>query len=294
MRRKLIQQGKATLMVSLPADWAKAQKLSKGNEVELSHIGNSIIVSPGKIRTKEAISLSLIDETESSVRTLITAAYRKGYDVVNITYSSKKQLSLVRTLIKDNLLGFDILERTDTKIVIENITEPSYDHFENIFSKVFLSIQQLLDATIENTRKGKVVAPHKDIARRIQQYDNFCRRAIMKHALPKQKNEHVWTLLTKLVHASRELEHLSDSVTAPLPTIAKYLESCKQHFTYLHNAYLKQDISLLSPLHASEKRLIYKEGYALLKKKPHPATYHAMLFARQIYLCTSSISGMLL
>ena len=50
MRRKLVKQGNATLMISLPSKWAKENKLDKGDEIILNEYGRDLIVSTEEVK----------------------------------------------------------------------------------------------------------------------------------------------------------------------------------------------------------------------------------------------------
>ena len=43
MKRKLVKQGPATLMVSLPVKWLQSQNLNKGDEVDIEVKDNKIV-----------------------------------------------------------------------------------------------------------------------------------------------------------------------------------------------------------------------------------------------------------
>ena len=49
MKRKVIKQGPATLMISLPSKWAKNIGLKQGDEVELIEKGNGLLISSGSV-----------------------------------------------------------------------------------------------------------------------------------------------------------------------------------------------------------------------------------------------------
>ena len=67
MIRKLVKQGAATMMISLPARWIKFNQLGKGDEINLEEKENEIRVTTGKIdkKKKEIIFLSTPYDTKS-------------------------------------------------------------------------------------------------------------------------------------------------------------------------------------------------------------------------------------
>src|SRR3989344_3728847 len=147
MRRKLVKQGASTLMISLPSKWIHANSLDKGKEINLEVIDNNILISPSQIETKKEAILELKSLTESLIRTLITNTYRKGFDKVKVNFESEKQFKILNNTIKTRLIGFEVIKKEQTSCIIENITEPSPEQFENILRKIFYSIHDLFETT---------------------------------------------------------------------------------------------------------------------------------------------------
>ena len=75
MKRKIVKQGAATLMVSLPSAWLRENKLGKGDEIDLEVFDDNLFVSATNIDIKREIEITLHDLAETSIRTLITNTY---------------------------------------------------------------------------------------------------------------------------------------------------------------------------------------------------------------------------
>ena len=73
MKRKLVKQGAATLMVSIPSKWAKANNLDKGDEVELDEFRNRLVLSVDGTSQRSERIIEINSLTESTIRTLITS-----------------------------------------------------------------------------------------------------------------------------------------------------------------------------------------------------------------------------
>src|SRR3989344_1107667 len=106
MKRKLVQQGTSTLMVSLPSKWIKQNNLTKGSEVDVDEKGSELIISPDEKNNKIMGEISLIGDTESLIRTIITNAYRSGNDKIKITFENNDQFRILENTIKTRLIGF--------------------------------------------------------------------------------------------------------------------------------------------------------------------------------------------
>ena len=60
MKRKLVKQGSATLMLSIPAKWAQLHNLGKGEEVNMEIEEEKLIISSSEIATKNEAAIKLI------------------------------------------------------------------------------------------------------------------------------------------------------------------------------------------------------------------------------------------
>lgn len=295
MKRKLVKQGASTMMVSLPSKWIKANNLDKGDEIDLEEKKNSLIINPEAKKKKSETEIQLTGLTESSIRTIITNAYRIGYDKIKVNFADESALPIIQKTLDKNLIGFEIIKRNEKGCEIENITEPSYEQFDNIFSKIFLNIEELFQIASSNLNGEE--HEFEDIERKIQQFDNFCRRVIAKSEIY-DRMQLKWAFHTELIHAQRELYHLlryleKNKVKADKEAFS-LLEDSKNIFQMLEKAYQEKNISLLEKIHEEEKGLIYKKGYSSIKKSNPIVIHHLMNVIRNLYLATSPLSGSLI
>jgi len=296
MERKIVKHGPATMMISLPAKWIKKKGLKKGDELSIEQKEDHLILSLDKRKHKSETALNLTQLEESSVRTILTNAYRLGYDKINISYKNEDVLSVIKMLVEKNLLGFEITKKTEEGCVIESITEPSLDQFENIFSKVFMNIEDMFMIG-EKILKGEK-KEFEDVDRKIQQLDNFCKRVLVKNSMF-ENNFLQWNFHSSLIHASRELYHLFDYLSKTNFKASKseleLFVKVRKIFEKIKEAYLKKDLSLLEQIHKIEKQLIYNEGYGALKKSKDPIVVtHLLITAKHFYLANSPLMGMVI
>lgn len=80
MRRKVIQLAGKTLVVSLPSKWVKKTVVNKGDELEITENGHSLVISQieKKVCTRTVIDVSGLNA--SLVWRYLTAAYIKGIE----------------------------------------------------------------------------------------------------------------------------------------------------------------------------------------------------------------------
>ncbi len=300
MKRKVVQQGAATLMVSLPAKWAKAHHVKKGSEVLLKPMEGGLFVSADILEPKTKATITLVGLTESSIRTLITNTYRKGRDIITVHFKTEKQFEILKKVVKTRLIGFEVISRGKGVCVVENITEPSAEQFETLMRKMFYNISELFDLTEENLKHPKVLLDVEEAEERIQRYSNFCYRVIANKRLQTRNSEFLWMFIALIVHGQRELYLLNrylNSNTKISKEVASFCHHARKIFDIIRKSYFEKDVSLLGEVHDIEKELLYSEGYGLLqesKRHDNIALYYLMSAIRRFYQSNSPLSGMLL
>ncbi len=298
MKRKLVKQGVATMMISLPSKWVKEHHLEKGDEIELERIDNNLLISSKTVNKKTETELKLERTDESEIRTLITNAYRAGCDRVKVDFGDEKRFRQLNKIIKSNLIGFDIIKKEKDFCIVENITEPSENQFDNILKKMFLSISELLEITEKRLTGSK--EDYEEVEERIQKYDNFCRRVISKNRVLGKKSEFFWTFLSMLMHGQREIYFLNEKLeqkTSISDKTKNLLGDVQELFSLISNVYLKKDIKLLSKVRELHKDAVYKKGQTLLqskKGKENLILYHMIIAMRQFYHANSPLFGLIL
>jgi phosphate uptake regulator len=291
MKRKIVQQGAATLMISLPSKWAKKFNLKKGDEVDIEEHESNLLVSSKEIKAKLETEISITGIAESSIRTIITNAYRIGYDRIKINFSNEEQFKILQDTIRTRLLGFDVIKKEKNSCIIENITEPSSDQFDNLLQKVFMNIDELFESSIQRLKGEKPVSDYKDTESRIQQYDNFCRRVMAKKS--ERKSQLFWTFLALIVHGQRDLYHLNkhlDRTKEKDKDAIGLLMDSRTMFDMIVNAYAKKSIQILEQVHDIHEKTMPK----FQKSMKSPAIYYITSSMRNFYLSSSPLMGWLI
>jgi hypothetical protein len=298
MKRKVVQQGAATLMVSLPSEWARKVKVKKGDEVDINEVEGNLLVSKGYSGKKRKTKVVLKEDTESAVRTAIVNAYRSGFNVIELHYFEKEVFSIVLDTLQNYLIGFDVISREGLSCVIENITEPSGDQFDVFMKKIFINIEMLLDGTYDRLKTGAKFSEYKQLTLMVHKYDNFCRRLIAKNNTFGSKSKLFWTFLGILIHGQRELYHLNRYLDKNKVAFKQFkvVDDLKKLFGALKEAYLEKDVSKVERVHTLEKQIVYKKVYTSLegRGKDNIVLFHLGMSAKHFYLASSPLLGLLL
>jgi phosphate uptake regulator len=299
MKRKLILQGNNSYTVTLPIKWVKEYNLAPGAEIDVDVDDNRVIVQAEMQYKKSSITLDMKGETESYLRTVISNAYRIGYDIIEVKFENNSQLKHIRATVKNNLLGFDLLNEVKNTCMIENIAEPSGDQFNAIFDKMFIMVSHLFSETEKAFKKQSDYEHIQEITNKLTEYDNFCRRAISKKRFIEKNSQFYWLLFSYVLHVGREIFILNKTLKAKNITATKetfeLLKKTAELFSLLQKSYMKRSTKFLDSIHALEKEIIYEYGYKALNKnsKDHILVHHILSIARNTYLANSPLCGLL-
>lgn len=300
MKRKVVKLGPATLVVSLPSKWTKKFSVKAGDELDLEEEENKLVIVPGGVKEKLETSISLSNHTESSIRTMLTNAYRLGYDSVRVAFDTEKQFQILNDVVKTRLIGFEVIKKEKGSCVIENLTEPSGDQFETLMQKVLYNVSELLTLTKQRFKKEEPAVNYEELEEKMQQYDNFCRRAVSKGKVGVKNPMLFWSFIGLIIHGQREIYHLNKYLDKNKVNISKdsikLLDECSEIFELVKKAYLGKDMKPLEHAHTKEKEAVITNGYPVLAKqgKESIVAHRIMASARQFYLSSSPLMGLLL
>lgn len=156
--RKLIKQGHQGLTVTLPIKWVRKYNLKGGGEINLEETDQGLLFSTkGNIKNKE-LNLFVDETNKSRIRTIISSAYRRGFNKVTLKTKNKFSFLEINQIV-DSLIGFVITEQYEQKIVIENVMKDQFEHVESILNKLFVTTKYL---------QSKVISGEKNDAEIIQ------------------------------------------------------------------------------------------------------------------------------
>lgn len=303
MRRKLVQQGTTTLMVSLPRTWTKRFNLRKGQEVDITDAKDHLIIASSERKHKKEITLSFKTHTESAIRLTLINAYRAGYDALTIKNIDKEQLTIIREVLQNYLLGMEITTQEKGVCVIESITEPHEEKFDIVFQKIFSGIATMIQGTAARLQNNTSFPDYDFTMLNIHKYDNFCRRMMTKQNIYSDKAIFFWNFLSLVIHAPRELYHLNKYLDKQKPKLSakessiyvQYLSSLQELFSLLRHAYQEKDLFAIEKVHEKARKLLFTNIYNEMKKNSNQVVlYHLGTALRNLYLSTSPLIGLML
>ncbi len=238
MKRKVVQVGKFTKVVSLPSKWVEKNKIKKGDDIDVEEYENKIVLKLDKGQSIQKIALDLSKGYDYNVRD-IKAMYRYGYDEIHITFDNIEILNKLQKAISEQLMGFDIVNQDNKKCLIKNLMEESQTEIDTIIRRLFLLTLSMADESYTKitSRKMEQLNEVQAMERMNNKLCNLCERILNKKGYKEyRKTLFIYALI-------RELDQIADA----------YRDLCK----YL----IKEE----KPTLTNEVLDIYKEVNALFR-----------------------------
>jgi phosphate uptake regulator len=302
MKRKLVKQGSSTMMISLPSKWIKSNNLEKGSEIDLEEKENTLIIAGGhKQEKKKETTMHVTDDNRHDIRNMLTHLYRRGIERIIIKGITQKDADTARKTANDILLGFEIVDKTNDFLVLENISEPTEEKYEVMLRRVFLIIKETHRILEEDHKTGRFTRLN-DVEELKKQQDKhilFCRRIIAKQNSIQSAIE--WELLTFLMHIEHKYYYLYRYATEKKSRSTKQTgELLKQLGSFLekyYDAYFTKDIKKIHDINKARNEFYFEKCYGELEKSRGRETIMIGQIAeiyRMIQIGTSPILGRLL
>lgn len=209
MKRKVVQQGPATLMVSLPSKWVKENNVSKGDELDLAEEKGKLILTVDMPSSSAISKEHAVADFGVFNEYFVNYFYQKGYDEVMIRCKDLAVAELVEKRARE-LIGFEIVEKGATFVRIRSLMKTDQQEFDTVLRKLFQitlvmgdKITDALNAESINQKKeflAEVILNEKEN----NKYSDLCIRILFKNKY--QYPDDGFTYFALL----RELEQVGD------------------------------------------------------------------------------------
>lgn len=298
MKRKLIKQGLGGYTIYLPKKWVDQRNLNSGDEVEINIEDGRLMIDSLLKHKKAESTVMILSPFKSLTRALVINQYRLGFDKIIIKYDDKSVEKTIKSIIAEDILGFEIITQSQGATVIESLTEPSIDHFDNLINKHFFILKEIaaLTRSVISKRDKAVFQQINELVLKLNQHANFLRRCISKKLFSNRVAPSYWLFLSNLALVSREFKLISDyaaknkiklnsDVSLLLSAIDKLIDT-------LHNLYLKKDLKLMQDIFMLQDKYSFGCGEKMLdsKKANHKTAIHYLInIIRQLYHASSPL-----
>ena len=135
MKRKIIQLADTTQAITIPREFALNNELKKGDYVNVEIINNSLVIKNNN-NIDSKIELNFENLSQDLIWRHLITAYRKGVNIITISYSDKEELSIIQSLVKD-LIGMTIIKKGSNKVIVQDIFNKHDINIKEIISRIF-------------------------------------------------------------------------------------------------------------------------------------------------------------
>jgi phosphate uptake regulator len=217
MKRKVAQIGPCTLMVSLPAKWAKTNNIKKGDEVDIIEENQLLKISVNE--SKPVLRKKILDTSniEKNITRYLAAIYRKGYDSVEIRFKEPGFIKEIQKSLRF-FIGFEIVEHGDHYCRIKKISAGVEGEFDSILKRTFLLLLSSSEDSLKIIKKGEFssLIDMYHLEETNNTFTTFCRRLLLK------QNNNINYVVPILYYIIEQLEKIADEY--------KYICDCLMGF----------------------------------------------------------------
>jgi phosphate uptake regulator len=178
--RRLQEMGGATLLVSIPKEWARSASLKKGSVVSIEESSDGgLLIYPvaksGNERSDKEIELANPSKFGSEkISSEITAAYLLGYDLIRIKAEhriSPKDRERIITAIK-RLIGLEIVEEDARSITSQFLVDNTAVEPSKIFKRISSIVRAMISDSLKYLTSGEATQ-FDSIAQRDDEVDRL-------------------------------------------------------------------------------------------------------------------------
>ncbi|MBS3143040.1 hypothetical protein J4464_06645 [Candidatus Woesearchaeota archaeon] len=280
MKRTVIQLGGNTLVVALPAPWARKYHIRKGQEIHLEEQGSALMVrgKPGSTALHADFDTTKIGKFDKNY---ISYYYQSGFDDVTVYFNEAPVFQAVRDRV-GQLLGFELVDQTTSSCVIKNILEQMESEFEIVMRKNFLLILEMsreLLAAMKNKDYSKIEEVRL-LEKMNNRFTDFCKRVITKNKSSEDHPHFVYLIIWNLERLADEYKHMCDYLKREHPSIdeglQEFFRKTDEQLRLFYEMFYKFDAKKAEAF-LNRRRTLAEKGFQLMRVKKDKELVHYLM-----------------
>ena len=293
MKRKVIQIADSTQLISLPRKWCLQNSIKKGDELEVEVDGTKVTVSCRPDAKLEHAEISMKDYG-SLVARVLHALYKRGVDEIRVTFEKPDDIILIQSKIKNETVGYEIVEQDSKGCVIKNISS-SLMGFDTMLRRTFLLLINMADECAQSLAR-KDVSLLKNIINLEESNNRFtslCRRYLNKYGAPdNQKVGPLYRIIEELENIADEYKYLiqglsktGEDIKVSKNIITRY-ETLAQMLRLFYDAFYKFDSKKVTQIGEMRKQVIedWHRDLATMKGRSEiMLMHHSVVIVQKIF-----------
>ncbi|MBI2107024.1 phosphate uptake regulator PhoU [Candidatus Woesearchaeota archaeon] len=180
MKRRIVKQGTATMMVSLPAKWIRKFNLKKGDEVYVEEFDKGLIIKTDSSLVNSNKAIIDVTGFNPLVNRILISFYVRGIDELEVRFSNTSEVSDFQKRVINELIGFEIIKQTNSSLIIKDIATVDNQNIDEVVNRIFLILDSMADELVNSISKKQDLKPIIDMDSSINKFVNFCLRILNK------------------------------------------------------------------------------------------------------------------
>ena len=291
IERKL-QEISKSLLLTLPAEWARQFKLKKGSTVEVAVADDGFLRIAPVLKEKHVVKRALIDYDSALLRRFFRE-YLAGNEFITIRNVKSADKKALLDFIQNNLMNVEIVEETKDKIVVQNFKLENIT-INSCFKRMYFIVKGMYDDLLAGDKsdikdKDKSVAKFYYMLVRLVRQSMEQSRFLMEQELEPIEIVDYRLAAEKIERIGDLLKDLSDLKYAK--DVENYGKDVKKYVDEAVLAFLSKDFDKAVQLWKS-KSAMNKKYFALKKKKKDKQDMEALYCFYLIFLHASSLASL--
>jgi len=230
------------------------------------HIGNSTVV--------EKTSLD-ITKNEILLERFLAAAYRIGYDEVEVRFKNPEIIKKINKIINLQLLGFEVIFHGEKRCVVKNISANLDNEFDNMLRRTMIIMLDMAKSTYEAIDQGKPDRLHEALSSEntINRFCLFLERLLNKNGNESfKKTNFLFTTTYQVEKIADEYKYickylLDKKITKLSKETLAFFKRANEYLDLFYHHFYKYDVDTLEKL-LRERADIIKDIPKLFLKAP--------------------------
>lgn len=143
-----MQQGMGAYSMTLPIAWIRKNGFENKKELEVEEVPEGLLITAEPQKKEKKITLLINEEKISRIRTIISSAYRRGYNTIVIQSELDLSFQKIEQVV-NSFFGLVVLEQKKKEVVIKNMLEIDPRATASIIQKFFTTILVLQEEVIK-------------------------------------------------------------------------------------------------------------------------------------------------
>ncbi|MFH1053759.1 MAG: hypothetical protein V1740_05080 [Candidatus Woesearchaeota archaeon] len=221
MKRSVIQIANSTQMISLPRSWSKRFNIQKGDELEVMEKGTMVTISTENAKSSKKREIDFAELEPTTIKKVLYGLYNVGYDEVKINFPDVSSLDFIQEVLKDEMIGYEIIEQKEHHIIVKSIAGGIETEFDNMLRRALVLLNTMSEGVLNALKKKDAYAIKslKYLEVNNNKYIAFCYRILSRRGYVEfEKTHFMYGVLGELEKCADQLKYLCD-----------YLEENKHH-----------------------------------------------------------------